>query len=200
MTAEHCKWTTLESVKKYCRETLEVCEDKVIDPRGHPANFSTVKMPPGVCVLPFDDDGFVYLTREYRYALGRESVEVVGGVVEDEELPLAAAKRELKEELGIEAVDFTYLGFVDPVTSVIRSPVHFFLAGGLRFGSKEPDSHEEIATVKLALEEAVRMVNRSEITHAESCVLLLKVFFMMQNGETETQRQTETLPDFQSGN
>ena len=98
--------------------------------------------------------GFVYLTREFRYALGRESIEAVGGVVENGEQALAAAKRELKEELGIEASDFLYLGYVDPVSSIIRSPVHLYLVRDLRFGEKRPDSHEEIETVKMPMEQA----------------------------------------------
>ncbi len=185
--AMQAPWTVLESVQKYFRDTLEVCEDQVIDGQGKKGTFSKVKMPPGICVIPFDEEGFVYLTREFRYALGRESIEAVGGVVEDGEQPLAAAKRELKEELGIEASDFLYLGFVDPVSSIISSPVHLFLARGLEFGEKRPDSHEEIATVKMPVDQAVRMVNSNEITHAESSVLLLKFSLMIQNdGTTET--------------
>ena len=68
-------WTVLKSDQKYCRDILEVCEDQVIDAQGKEGTYSTVKMPPGICVIPFDDEGFVYLTREFRYALGRESIE-----------------------------------------------------------------------------------------------------------------------------
>lgn len=163
-------------MRKYCREALEVCEDQVVDPHGKHTKFSLVKMPAGVCVLPVDDSGNVYLTCEFRYALGRDSVEAVGGVVEQGEHPSDAARRELKEELGIDAEQLHYLGHVDPVTSIISSPVHLFVARDLGFGNSKPDHHEEISMMKLSLEAAARMVGRNEITHAESCTLILRAY------------------------
>src|SRR4051812_8975783 len=95
-------WTIQGTTRIYQNPWVEVDEDTVINPAGKPGTFTTVKMKPGVSVLAFDDDGYVYLAGEFRYAVGRESIEVVSGGIDGDESPLAAAKRELLEELGIQ--------------------------------------------------------------------------------------------------
>jgi ADP-ribose pyrophosphatase len=116
----------------------------------------------------------VYLTRQFRYALGQESLEVVSGAVGANEPILEAARRELREEVGIAADAWTALGRVDPDTSIVREPVWLFLAEHLRFISPEPEGTESIQLVKLPGAEAVRQVLVGGITHAPSCVLILK--------------------------
>ena len=112
-------WTVEETAEVYRTPWVEVVEDKVIRPDGTPGLFTTVRMRPGVSVLALDEEGFVHLTSEYRYAVERESVEVVSGGIDESETPLAAARRELREERGITAREWTDLGAVDPFTSAI---------------------------------------------------------------------------------
>jgi len=167
-------WQVEETVQRYKNGWLEVCEDRVIRPDGQVGSFATVTMKPGVSVLAVDEDQHVYLTSEFRYAIERESIEVVSGAVEGDELPLSAARRELREELGIEATEWIDLGSVDPFTSIIRSPATLFLARNLSFLDPDCDDTEIIQIVRVKLSEAVRMVMESEITHGPSCVLILK--------------------------
>jgi ADP-ribose pyrophosphatase len=167
-------WTVEESAEVYRTPWVEVVEDKVVRPDGMPGLFTTVRIRPGVSVLALDEEGFVHLTSEYRYAVERESVEVVSGGVEDGETPLDAAKRELREELGLEAREWTDLGPVDPFTSIVLSPARLFLARGLTHGREEREGTEVISVLRVPLPEAVGMVERGEITHGPSCVLILK--------------------------
>ena len=168
-------WQVEDTVQLYKNEWLEVCEDKVIRPDDQAGSFVTVKMRPGVSVLAMDEARQVYLTSEFRYAIERQSIEVVSGAVEADELPLSAAHRELSEELGIEAVEWTDLGSIDPFTSLIHSPATLFLARNLSFVDSHCDDTENIQVVKVKLSEAVRMVMESEITHGPRCVLILKI-------------------------
>ena len=62
-------WQVETSSQKYKNAWLEVTEDKVIKPNGEPGSFATVKLKPGVSVLPIGHDNEVYLTAEYRYAI-----------------------------------------------------------------------------------------------------------------------------------
>src|SRR5689334_19856362 len=103
-------WIVEETVQRYQSSRLEVYEDKVIAPNGQSGTFETATMKPGVSVLALDGDDQVYLTREFRYAIERESIEVVSGAIDDDELALGAARRELREELGIEASEWIELG------------------------------------------------------------------------------------------
>ncbi len=104
----------------------------------------------------------------------RETLELISGGIEHGESPLGAAQRELREEGGLEANDWVDLGVVDPFTTAIRSPNHIFLARRLTQVQGRLDEGEILDTVRVPLQEALRMVMSSEITHAASCTLLLK--------------------------
>lgn len=163
-----------DSVQKYKNPWIEVAEDQVVRPDGKPGIFGIVRMVDGVAVLPLDDDGYVYLTKEFHYAIEIEDVETVSGAIDKNEKILDSAKRELKEELGMEAEEWIDLGLVNPFTTVVKSSQQMFLARKLSFGKDNQEATENIRLVKLKLEEAVEMVMNSEITHGASCVLILK--------------------------
>ena len=172
---ENGPWKIKSTTAKYKSELLDVYEDEVVRPNGEPGTYATACVKPGVSVLPVDEDGFVYLARDFRYAVGRETIEAVAGGIDEGEPEVEAARRELKEELGIEAERFIELGQVDPMPSLVDSPSHLFLATGrLSFKEKELEAGENVRTVKLKLSDAVRMVMQSEITHGSSCVLILR--------------------------
>ncbi len=182
---QHGPWTINSSALKYKHKLIELHEDQVTRPDGSPGVYARALVRPGVSVLAADEAGFVYLAREFRYAIGRESLEVVGGAIDADEEPPVAARRELQEELGIAAGALIALGRVDPMTSLIDSPSHLFLARNLQFQQKHNEGSERITTVKLALPEAVRLVYDSQITHGASCTLILRAHHFLQ---TETAR------------
>jgi 8-oxo-dGTP pyrophosphatase MutT (NUDIX family) len=136
--------------------------------------YATVKMKPGVAILPIDSDRVVYLTRQFRYALGKESIEVVCGALEEDEPPLEGAQREVQEELGIKAEEWIDLGLFDLDTSIVHCPVYLFLTKQLTFTQAHQEGTETIETLRMPLDRAVQMVMDNEITHAPSCVLILK--------------------------
>lgn len=181
MTRTKGPWLVEETVQRYKDAWLDVNEDQVIRPDGTPGSFATVRMKSGVSVLAMDDAGSVYLTVEYKYAVERESIEVVSGGIDEGESANAAARRELREELGIEAAQWTELGFVDPFTSAINSPAALFLARELITFDPTPEATELIKVLRVDLGEAVRMVLDSRITHGPSCVLILKTSLLLNS-------------------
>lgn len=167
-------WKIKKSVVKYKNPWIKVREDKVLRPDGKSGIFGVVEMVPGVSILPLDAKGYVYLTKEFRYAIGKNSLEVVSGAIDQGESALAAAKRELKEELGIVAGEWINLGLFNPFTSVVKSPANLFLAMEIKFSEISPEGTEKIKMVKIKLKDAVKLVMKSEITHGQSSVLILK--------------------------
>src|SRR5437588_12646282 len=162
-------------------EFVEVWLDEVVRPNGEPGRYATMRMRPGVAVLALDEDGFVHLVRLFRYAVGKECVEVVQGMIDEGEEAPDAARRELREELGIEAEELTDLGLVDAVTSQVFSPARVFLARGLTFGKPDRESAGRMRPVKVTLDEAARMVMDGEITQGTTCVLILKANKLLQD-------------------
>src|SRR3954462_14665207 len=98
---EHGPWKVLSTREVHRDPWLALTVDDVIRPDGSSGTFSVVHVVPGVSVLALDDDGNAHLTEEFRYAVGRTSLEVVSGARDAAENPLDAARRELKDELGI---------------------------------------------------------------------------------------------------
>ena len=181
MTKTKGPWLVGDSIRKYKNGWLDVVEDQIIHPNGQAGSFTTIRIKPGVSVLAIDDEHDVYLTAEYRYAIEQESIEAVSGAIEPDETPAETARRELREELGIEAETWIDLGVVHPLTSLLYSPAQLFVAKKLSFSEPDPDESEIIRLVKMKLSDAVNMVIESKITHAPSCVLILKASHVMQS-------------------
>ncbi len=167
-------WKIKNSEEKYKNPWITVREDQVIRPDGKDGIFGVVEMVAGVSVLPLDDNGFVYLTKEFHYAIEQDSIEVVSGAIDAGENNIEAAKRELQEELGVEADEWIDLGKLNPFTTVVKSPATLYLAKGIKFIKANPEGTEKIELIKIKFDEAVKMVMDSEITHGQSCVLILK--------------------------
>ena len=174
MASKNGPWTVRQTTEEYRDDFIQVYRDDVVRPDGDPGTYSTVTMPSGVSILALGEDGSVHLTRQFRYAVGRDSLEVASGAIDGGEEPLEAARRELREELGIEAEEWTDLGRVDLDTSIVRSPAQLFLARRLSFTGSDQEGTEVMRPVKTSLAEAVQLVMDSEITHSPSCVLILK--------------------------
>lgn len=172
---EYGPWKITASREVYRDPWLTVQLDNVIRPDGKEGTYSVAKVLPGVCVVARGADGTLYLTEEFHYAVGRRTLEGVSGGRDEGETPLEAARRELREELGISAERWTDLGTVDPLTGSLLSPTQLFLAETLQFQDAQPEGTELIRCVEMTLSSAVEAVLRSQITHGPTCVLLLKI-------------------------
>ncbi len=170
----HGPWKIKSSEVKYKNPWMEVREDQVVRPDGKDGIYGTLKLRPGASVLPLDNEGNVYLIKEFHYGLGYEGIQVAGGGLDDNEEPLKAAQRELAEELGITATEWIDLARTDLFTGYLNGPVYLFLARQLTLAEHDRDSGERMTVIKLPFSEAIKMVMTGEITDGGSCVLLLK--------------------------
>ncbi|HSX30472.1 MAG TPA: NUDIX hydrolase [Candidatus Saccharimonadales bacterium] len=170
----------LRSKTIYKNPWISVREDTVIRPGGKEGVFGIVAMLPGSSVLAVDTDNNVLLMQEYKYAVERETLEVISGGIDKNETPLEAAKRELLEEAGVEAEKWVDLGSIDPFTTVVSSPNHLFLATGLTHLKPDPDEGEILQHIIVPYAQALKMVQNGEITHGASCTLILKAQIYIQ--------------------
>ena len=178
-------WTVHQTHCKYSHDLIEVYEDRVTRPDGEPGTYCVVKVKPGVCVLAVDEDGTAHMAKQFRYAVGYECVEAVAGAMDEGEEPADAARRELKEEIGIEAERVVEMGRVDPLTSMLEAPSYLFLATGLTFGEEHQEGSEDIKKVSMPLEEAVEKALTGGIEDASSCVLVLRAWHYLKGSANE---------------
>ena len=166
-------WRIRSTLKIFENPFFAVFEDDVIKPTGEDGKYATIKFNDGVAVLPIDNEGNAYLTRQFRYAIGRYDIEVLAGSIAGEGA-LEAAQRETKEELGIEAAEWIDVGIVHSLTSITQCTSRQFIARELKFGNPNPEGTENIEPIKLTLPEACRMVRNGEITDGDTCLLIMK--------------------------
>lgn len=171
---QHGPWKILASQIVYSDPWTELRKDDVIRPDGQNGTHTIVRIKAGVSVLAIDADNNVHLTDEFHYAIGRNSLEAVSGGMEPGESALETAKRELREELGIEAAEWIEAGMVDPFTTSLLSPTKLYFARCLTFVEAAPEGTELIRRVSMPLADAERLVMEGKITHAPSVVLILK--------------------------
>ncbi|GAA1479549.1 ADP-ribose diphosphatase [Nocardioides aestuarii] len=88
--------------------------------------------PGAVVVLAVDDDDRVCCLRQYRHPAGRRFVELPAGLLDQEgEEPEEVARRELREEVALEARSWTHLTTAWSSPGISEERMHFFLARGL---------------------------------------------------------------------
>lgn len=162
--------------------------DNVILPRGTEDVYEYAEIKNGSTTLAVEDNLDVWLVNEWKYAVGRRSLEAVSGGMEPGETPADTAHRELREEVGLTASELIPMGFVDPFTTMLNCQNHLFLARGL---ASVPHDHEEgelIEIVRMPLAEAVEKTLSGEITHAASAVAILKASAYLAGGGSATNR------------
>ena len=176
-------WTTLATRIVYANSWLRLREDTVIQPGGQEGTYGVVEMRPSVGVVALNEAEEVALVTQWRYPLGRMSVEIpTGGSESPDHDMLAAAQRELREETGLTARRWRELGFVDNSNGVTTDTAHMFLATGLQTGSDAQDPDEQVILSWLPFRQAVEKVLAGSITESVSVAALLKVEALRRRG------------------
>ena len=156
---------------------LAVRLDQVVMPGGGVARREIVEHPGAVAILPLHDDATVVMIDQYRHAVGRRLRELPAGLLDTAgEDPVSTARRELVEEVGCTAQDWSVL--VDVVSSPGFSDeaVRVFLARGLTEIGRPAggdDEEADLSVVRVPLADAVRQVLAGEIVNASTVAGLL---------------------------
>jgi 8-oxo-dGTP pyrophosphatase MutT (NUDIX family) len=166
-------WQTVSSEEVYDNPWIQVREDRVIRPDGEPGIYGVVHYKNiAVGVLPIEED-HIYLVGQYRYPLQSYSWEIPEGGCPEGEEPLLAARRELKEETGLEARRWRRLGEAYLSNSVADEYAVWFVATGLVPGDWCPEGAERLSVRRVPLREALTMALDGEITDALSLLAIM---------------------------
>jgi ADP-ribose pyrophosphatase len=173
---QHLRERGLTQESVFRGDVVKVRVDTVALPNGEICNREIVEHPGSVAIVALTREDQLLLVRQFRYAIGRITLELPAGTRSFGESPEETARRELREEVGCEAGELTELGefFVAPGygTEVIR----LFLATGLsEAGAIDLDADEFLEPAKVTIDEAMAMVRDGSIVDAKSIIGLFKL-------------------------
>lgn len=162
-------WQTLSSEVHYDNPWIKVSEYQVINPSGNQGIYGKVHFKNlAVGIVPIDEKGNIYLVGQFRYTLGKYSIEIPEGGSLGNQDPLVAAKRELEEETGIIAGSWEHILTMHLSNSVTDEKAIVYLASDLNFGNPKPEDTEKIDQICVPLDKACQMVLNHEITDSMS--------------------------------
>jgi len=159
-------WKKISSHRIYHCPYINFYKDRVIDRLGQKTNFYYFKKGPFVAIVPEDEKGNIYLVRQYRYSIRKQTWELPMGSVHKGESYLQAAKRELAEEACLAAKKWTKIGIEHVTATVYPQRFTTFLAQGLKEIDKIPDPAEIDEVQKFSLREIEKMIKKNQIVGA----------------------------------
>ncbi|WP_024803986.1 NUDIX hydrolase [Nocardia sp. BMG51109] len=160
---------TVSSETVYSGAILALRLDQVAMPGGRVVEREVIEHHGAVAVAALDDDGDLVLINQYRHPIGRRLLELPAGLLDEPgEDPLAAARRELAEETGLAARDWSVLVDVALSPGFTDESLRIYLAAGLSETDRpEPEFEEaDLEIVRMPLDEAVRAALSGEIVNA----------------------------------
>ena len=173
---EETPWKITSQKEMYSNPWIGLTEYQVINPSGNPGIYGKVHFKNvAIGVFPLDDDLNTYLVGQFRFALGQYSWEMPegGGPLDTE--PLESAKRELLEETGLKAREWSELQRIHLSNSVSDELGIVYLARGLEQFEAEPEDTEQLEVRKVPFEKVYEMVCNNEITDSLTVAAVLKI-------------------------
>lgn len=168
-------WKIVSSTIEKTFRIFDLRVDRAISPRtGEKHDFYIFESNEWVNIIPITKENEVVLIRQYRHGVGDIVLEIPGGIVEEEDTPLDAAVRELKEETGYSPSEMVYLGMVHANPAFLNNRCHTYLAlDCYPDGPQNLDEKEDIEVVLRPLAEIPKLIKDGEISHS----LILAAFY-----------------------
>lgn len=146
--------------------------DQVKLPDGNTSQREYVMHPGAVVVLALLDSGKLIMERQFRYPLRQVFIELPAGKIDANEPPLLTGQRELLEETGYSAKEWTYLSKMHPCIGYSNEVIYIYLARGLQAGDHKRDEDEALQIFEASLEECLAMVEQGMISDVKTIVAL----------------------------
>lgn len=156
---EENPWKITSAKNVYDNPWINVTEYQVINPSGNPGIYGKVHFKNiAIGVLPLDDELNTYLVGQFRFPLNQYSWEMPEGGGPEGTDPLESAKRELLEETGLKAAQWTEIQRMHLSNSVSDELSIIYLARDLSQFEAEPEDTEQLTIHKIPFAEMYQMV------------------------------------------
>lgn len=146
--------------------------ESVTLPNGANLDLPVIRHPGASAIVALDEHGAIAMLTQYRHAIGGWQREIPAGCRNGTESPLECAIRELREETGLTAHRWDYLGVIVTIPSFCDERIELFLARDLSEAEARPEPDEVIRVERMDLAEALAMVRRGEIIDAKTVAAL----------------------------
>ena len=163
---------------------VHLYKDEVLLPDGKQAVREVIKHQGAVCVVALDKDNNIYLVRQYRYPFSSVITEIPAGKLDAGESPLQGAIRELREETGIVAGKYEYLGPLYTSPAIINEVIHMYLATDLTFDKQNPDEDEFVEVCKMNINDFALQILEGNIPDGKTQAAVLKTILRL-NGNSQ---------------
>jgi ADP-ribose pyrophosphatase len=165
----------------YRGKVLDLSLSRFMSKEKGEVNIEVVHHNGGAGALPLFEDGSVGLVRQWRYPLGRYSLEICAGRIERGHTPEETALRELEEEMGYRARELRKICEFNVAPGYCQERLFVYLASALERCEQNLDEDEEIEVVRMSFDEAVAHVHSGEIDDAKSIIALLIAASLFQS-------------------
>jgi len=163
----------IQSELVYQGRAFTVRRDEVRLPNGHSTRLDIVDHIGSVIIIPLDERGNLTFVRQYRHAAGLDLLELPAGTLEPDEDPLVCARRELREETGLDAARIREIGGFYLAPGYSTEFMHVYLATSLHPAPLARDEDEFLEVVQMPVSEALREAHAGEILDAKTLAALL---------------------------
>lgn len=182
-TKKNNPWKTLKTNIKYDNPWIKITESKTINADGGDGIYGVVHFKNiAIGIIPLDENYNTWLVGQYRYPLNEYSWEICeGGGLLNEDV-LSSAKRELMEELGIEAEYWQEIMKMHLSNSVSDEKGVIYIAKNLSYHQPEPEEGEVLQLKKLPFTKVFEMVMNGKITDSLSVAGILKTKLLIDQG------------------
>ena len=132
-----------------------------------------VEHPGAVAIVPVHSNGDVVLLRQFRPSIGQEIYEIPAGTIEKGEAPLATAKREIIEETGLKARQWSKIAEFYTAPGFCTELMHVYVARGLSPASADGDADEILRPQRMSIDTALKLIRTKKIRDAKTIAGLL---------------------------
>jgi len=162
------EWKVVRSEKLFSAPWLNVRKDvcELPDGRKH-SDYYILEYPDWATAFALTEDNKVLMVRQYRHGLGVISMELPGGVIDNNEQPIDAVARELMEETGYKFDTIEEIGKVSPNPATSTNYMHMFLArGGKKVSEQKLDATEDVEVLVYTIEELKLLIRENKMVQS----------------------------------
>lgn len=169
----------------YQGKVFKVRTDQVQLESGRQTAYDVVEHPGSVTMIPVDDDGLIWLIRQYRHPARTSLLEFPAGTLEGGEDPEDCAVRECQEEIGMEPGELLFLGSYYLAPGYSSEQTHLFLVRDLQPAPLQADEDEVINIEKFSVDEIYDLIASDGLQDAKTLAGLLLALPLLDEGELD---------------